>query len=201
MSRHTPFLLLLLAGAGGCQSSTRALTGTGLTQHVALQQTRDGESACEEGLCRPARLVRFALGKGSSVERQQPELPYVHADAIYVLPGDDFTVTGDIEGDRLVHLRLVRPGEKPAHSLAVRFGQSGDGAEPVMLLLLDSKLPQSLTYQATIVPLGRDAHEPTSTCPLRARAGGSEAWPFPIELLVMRELRLEAPSLHHAPCR
>jgi hypothetical protein len=198
---RVPLLLALLVALCACQTPATAMNAQGLDLPTALNRapTEDAE-VCQAELCRPVRLVRFSVGMGRTVDRRQPALPYVHDDAVYVVPGDDFQVTGDIEGERLVHLRLVRPGEKPAHAVSIRFGQMNERQDPMMMLLVDSRLPLALDYQATIVPLGRDVHEPTSTCPVRARGGASEVWPFPIELRVMRELRLVPPAAQQARC-
>jgi hypothetical protein len=203
MSRVAPFLLMLAVGSG-CLTAGPTTGPQGLAMDVAMGGSGPADVAqlCERNACRPTRRVRFELGKGRSVDRDQPPLPYVREGAIFVLPGDDFSVTGDIEGDRLVNLRRVLPGETPPHALSIRFGQAGDRREgPVMMLLLDSKLPLGLAYEASIVPLAGSRHEPTSTCPLRAGQGTREMWPFPIEVLVMRELRLFRPQEHQAACR
>lgn len=201
-TRRAALAVSLLATLGGCAATgpmppLRALDRSAV---LGVPAPDDGR-VCTRQECRPERNVRYALGKGRTVERRQPALPYVHNGDVYVVPGDAFTLTGDIEGERLVNLRLVKPGEKPAHRISVRFGQAGDGENPLMVLLVDSTLPRALGYQATVVPLGKDEHEPTSTCPVRAGRGAQEAWTFPIDVLVMRDLYLFDPATQHAACK
>jgi hypothetical protein len=203
MRRAVPLLLSLSALLTlGCQATTRPALKA-LDRSVVLGgQSVEAAALCSNGGCRGAKRVRFELGRGETVERPQPEVPYVHGGEVYVLPGDTFTVTGDLQGDRLVNLRKVADGEKPANRVTVRFGQSGDRENPLMVLLVESTLARNLSYQATVVPLGRPEHEPTSVCPVPAGAGTAEAWPFPIEALVMRELRLfDTTEQHATACR
>ena len=188
MSRVPPALLLLLLGA--CRS---AAPPAAAAPSPAAQAARPSfEQLCATQPCRPAGRVNLWV-EGREISREAPPSPYVYRDAVYVFAGDDFSVTGDIEGDRLVHVRRVEAGEKPALELHVKFEQrrAEDGTAP-MMLTLQSGLPRSLKYRAFMVPVSGDGSlndfVPTSSCPVRAGLMTFESWPHPIDTLVLGEL-------------
>ncbi|MBF5045345.1 hypothetical protein FGE12_23270 [Aggregicoccus sp. 17bor-14] len=148
--------------------------------------------ACAVTACRPPHTVTVVLDETREMRQELPPFPYVYKDVIYVVPGDDFRVTGDIEGDRWVHLRYVPEGEAaPPHALRIRFGQEGaEGGARMMVLSIESTLPRALKYTALMLPAEANAFAPTSSCPVLAGRAAFESWSQPLRTLVMDELRL-----------
>jgi hypothetical protein len=155
------------------------------------------EQACRETACRPPRTVTLLLDEEREMRQELPPFPYVYRDVVYVEPGDDFRVTGDLErgedGDRLVRLRVVEEGETPPHALHLRFAQEVESrASHMMMLSVESALPRTLRYDLSMLPAGGGGWRRTRSCPVPPGKAVFETWPQPLRTLVLSDLRFVA---------
>ena len=146
MPRVLLSLLLLLAAA--CRTPAPAAAAPGAKQAPAQQQQPadpqpTADQACAVTLCREPRTVTLVLDEEREMRQELPPFPYVYQEVVYVVPGDDFRITGEVKGDRLVGLRVVREGEQVQaggsvlalwlglhHAAAVHPGCSGGNPLP-----------------------------------------------------------------------
>ena len=194
MSR-APLLLLLLAAA--CRSAAPASPAPGAKADApapaaaAPPQQPTAEQACAVTTCRPPRTVTLVLDEEREMRQELPPFPYVYRDVVYLVPGDDFRLTGEVQGDRLVNLRVVSEGESPVHVLRVRFSQELEsGAAHQMVLALDSTLPRALRYRASVLAAESKGFQPTASCPVPPGKSAYESWPQPLRTMVLEELQL-----------
>ena len=196
MSRALPLLLLLAAACRTPAAPAPPADAAGKpappqAQKPPPQQQPTAEQACALTVCRPPRTVTLVLDEEREMRQQLPPFPYVYQDVIYVMPGDDFRVTGEVQGDRLVNLRVVKEGESPPHALRVRFSQEVEsGTTHHMVLALDSTLPRALRYAASMLPAEGPGFQPTRSCPVLAGKSAYESWQQPLRTLVLENLRL-----------
>jgi hypothetical protein len=191
-----PLPLLLLATAA-CRTPAPAV------------EPPSPEQACRETACRPPRTVTLVLDAQREMRQELPPFPYVYRDVVYVVPGDDFRITGDIErgkeGDRLVRLRVVGEGETPPHALHIRFAQEVESlASHMMVLSVESTLPHTLRYGLRMLPAAGGGWQPTPSCPVPPGEAVFETWPQPLRTVVLDGLRLtetQAPAADAQRCR
>ena len=197
MSRALPLLLLLAAACRTPAAPAPPADAAGKpappqAQKPPPQQQPTAEQACALTVCRPPRTVTLVLDEEREMRQELPPFPYVYRDVIYVVPGDDFRVTGEVQGDRLVNLRVVKEGESPPHALRIRFSQEVEsGSTHHMVLALDSTLPRALRYSVSMLPAeSAGSFQPTSSCPVLPGRSVYESWPQPLRTLVLEDLRL-----------
>ena len=190
MPRALPSLPLLLLLLAACRAS--APGGAPAPQpSPPPQQQPTAEQACALTACRAPRTVTLVLDEEREMRQELPPFPYVYQDVVYVVPGDDFRVTGEVQGDRLVNLRVVKEGESPPHALRVRFSQEVEsGTSLRMVLALDSTLPRALRYRASVLAAESKGFQPTASCPVPPGKSAYESWPQPLRTLVLENLRL-----------
>jgi hypothetical protein len=188
-------LLLLLAAA--CRTPAPAAAAPGAEQAPAQQQAPPkpqptAEQACAVTLCREPRTVTLVLDEEREMRQELPPFPYVYRDVVYVVPGDDFRLTGEVQGDRLVKLRVVKEGESPPQALRIRFSQEVEsGTSMLMVLAVDSTLSRALRYTVSMLPAeSAGGFQPTSSCPVPPGRSVYESWPQPLRTLVLEDLRL-----------
>ena len=190
-------LLLLLVAA--CRTPAPAAAEPGAQQAPAQPQPPQpqppqptAEQACAVTLCREPRTVTLVLDEEREMRQELPPFPYVYRDVVYVVPGDDFRLTGEVQGDRLVKLRVVKEGESPPLALRIRFSQEVEsGTSMLMVLALDSTLPRALRYTVSMLPAeSAGGFQPTSSCPVLPGRSVYESWPQPLRTLVLEDLRL-----------
>ena len=193
MSR-APLLLLLLAAA--CRSAAPASPAPGAKADApapaaAPPEQPTAEQACAVTTCRPPRTVTLVLDEEREMRQELPPFPYVYRDVVYLVPGDDFRLTGEVQGDRLVNLRVVPEGESPPHVLRVRFSQEVEsGTSLRMVLALDSTLPRALRYRASMLAAESQGFQPTGSCPVLPGKSSYESWAQPLRTMVLEDLRL-----------
>lgn len=152
---------------------------------VADAPLEGDDPACRTTKCRPARAVELAIDGDRTVKFNVPAAPYMQDDMIAVVHGDDIAVTGDRQGDKLVHLRLAKPGEQ---AIKIKFRQERMGGKRAMMLQIRNPFDKPLRYEAGM-NVGREQIEPTSSCPVPAGIFAIETWPHPIVALYIRDLR------------
>jgi hypothetical protein len=193
MSR-APLLLLLLAAA--CRTAAPAPPAPAAKADAAAPAAQQpeqptAEQACAVTACRPARTVTLVLDEEREMRQELPPFPYVYRDVVYLVPGDDFRLTGEVQGDRLVNLRVVPEGESPPHVLRVRFSQEVEsGTSLRMVLALDSTLPRALRYRASVLAAESKGFQPTPSCPVPPGKSSYESWPQPLRTMVLEDLQL-----------
>ena len=196
-------LLLLLVAACRTAPASSAPLGPPDAGAPAPGEQPTAAEACALTACRPPRTVTLVLDGGEREMRQElPPFPYVYQEVVYVVPGDDFRVTGEVKGDRLVGLRVVREGEQVPLSLRIRFEQEVESPSTQrMVLALDSSLPRALAYRVSMLQAETAGFQPTRGCPVPAGATVYESWPQPLRTLVLEDLRfVELPGAGSPEC-
>jgi hypothetical protein len=187
-------LLLLLAAA------CRTVPGTSSPSQREAGAPAPGEQptaaqACALTACRPPRTVTLVLDGEREMRQELPPFPYVYQEVVYVVPGDDFRITGEVKGDRLVGLRVVREGEQVPLSLRIRFEQEVESPSTQrMVLALDSGLPRALAYRVSMLQAEVPGFQPTRGCPVPAGKSAYESWPQALRTLVLEDLRFLEPG-------
>ena len=189
-------LLLLLVAACRTAPAASASSGPPDAGAPAPGEQPTAAEACALTACRPPRTVTLVLDGGEREMRQElPPFPYVYQEVVYVVPGDDFRITGEVKGDRLVGLRVVREGEQVPLSLRIRFEQEVESPSTQrMVLALDSSLPRALAYRVSMLQAETAGFQPTRSCPVPAGKSSYESWPQALRTLVLEDLRFVEPG-------
>lgn len=141
----------------------------------------------DEVTLREAFTLKLKLPGGSSYEQHFDPIPYVRDGSIYVFPGENFGVNALVDGDKITSLSYVKNPAKA--NIRLKFTEQGAGKGVMMLLVLESKLEQTLYMDAAMQVPNQNGEYKTRILPVRAGQGGFESWPNPISLLVLRNLR------------
>jgi hypothetical protein len=194
--------LVVVACAG-----RRTASRTPLEDHViadGLRVIRDARELCVTRPCRDSRTVHLN-SKDGPLEITEPQLPFIARDIVIVTPSDELALTGDIEGDRLVHLRMARVDEVPRLELSlVEFDHGQPGAD----LIWRSWFDRSICYTAALEQVAYSSvaktGEPTDdnrsfelipTRPVLDRSvlspssNGWERWSVPVPMLLLGNFR------------
>lgn len=144
------------------------------------------DEACARWKCRPAGRVELSTPKGRLVVTEGRTV-YSDGEVARILAGETFAITGDVQGDRLVNLRLA-DDKADKDVLLLKFEQRPLKKEPAMVLTVTNRFGRNLKYRASMETPERKGFYKTSSCPVRPGASSFEMWPHPIISLMLREI-------------
>lgn len=131
--------------------------------------------------------LKLKLPGGSNYEERFDHIPYVKDGSIYIFPGENFGANAQIDGEKITSLGYVKNPAKA--DVRLNLTEQGGGKGVMMLLVIESKLKQTLYLDAAMQVPNRKGEYRTSILPVLAGKGGFESWPHPISLLILRNLR------------
>ena len=181
-----PTILVLWALVGACAEPVAPKPAP--PQQQPEPPPRTLEEACARWKCRPATEVRLQTKEGEPITRTFPAGPYTDGTLVQILPGESFAFTGDLQGDRLTHLRLVEGPAAERDALVVSFQQREVGGAPSMILKVESRFPRTLKYRAGMLLPQAKGIRTTSSCPVMAGKLAYETWPHPILVVYMKDI-------------
>lgn len=108
-------------------------------------------------------------------------------------------MTGDVQGDRLINLRVIPQAEAAKDALLFNFAETPIGGKPAMVLKVTNHFSRPLKYHAGMQLLGHRGVTPTSSCPVRAGLLAFETWPHPIVFMLVKDPTFTDPK-SPGPC-
>jgi len=141
----------------------------------------------DESVLRDPFTLKLKLPGGGNYEERFDQTPYVKDGSIYIFPGEKFGVNAQVDGDKIASLSYVKNPAKADVRLELTEQRGGQGV--MMLLVIESKLKQTLYLDAGMQVPNRKGAYKTSILPVLAGKSGFESWPHPISLLILRNLR------------
>jgi hypothetical protein len=192
-------LVLVLAGCGHEVTEAAAPpAATAATPPPApLPEPANLDEACARWKCRPDTKVRLEVPEGNA-EIPVGRSPYSDGTLVRILAGERLVITGDVQGDQLVNLRVV---DVPAARdvLLLTLEQKKIGEKPSMVLKVENRFARNVKYRAGMEVLRRKGFASTSSCAVMAGKMGFEMWPHPIVSVLMKDFRFSAPGAN-VPC-
>jgi hypothetical protein len=154
---------------------------------ASLPEPRNLDEACARWKCRPPTIVRLDMPQGW-YEITVGRSAYVDGKVVRIVAGETLAVTGDIQGDQLVNLRLVDP-PGDSNVLLLHFEQKKLKNEPSMILQVHNRFPRPVKYRATMQMPERNGFHETRSCPVRNGKAAFELWPHAIISLLLNDVR------------
>jgi hypothetical protein len=145
------------------------------------------QQKADEEVLRDPFTLKLKLPGGGNYEERFDQTPYVKDGSIYIFPGENFGVNAQLERERIISLAYVKNPAKA--DVRLKLTEQGGGKGVMMLLVIESKLKQTLYLDAAMKIPNREGAYKTSILPVLAGKGGFESWPHPISLLILRNLR------------
>jgi len=150
-----------------------------------IQQSPDQK--VDEIVLRDPFTLKLKLQDGSKYEEHFDQTPYVKDGNVYIFPGENFGVNAITAGGEITGLTYVK---NPANAnVRLKFTEETGGGRTMMILVIESRLKQTLYLDAFMQIPNRNGSYKTSILPVIAGKSGFESWPHPITLLVLRNLR------------
>jgi hypothetical protein len=189
-------VVMLLAGCGH-EVEAPAPSTPANPPPAPLPEPRNLDEACARWKCRPATPVKLETPDGP-FETTVGRTVYSDGKVVRILPGEKLIVTGDVQGDQLVNLKVLEAGAE-RDVLLLSFEQKKLGAQTSMVLRVDNRFARDLKYRAGMELPRRSGFKGTSSCAVMAGKFGLELWPNPIVSVMMKDFRfLEAGA--KVPC-
>jgi hypothetical protein len=189
-------LAVLLAGCGHEVEAPAPATPAN-PPPAPLPPPRNLDEACARWKCRPDTQVKLETPDGS-YETTVGRTVYSDGAVVRILAGEKLVLTGDVQGDQLVNLRLAdAPAEHDV--LLLSFEQKKIRDKPSMVLQVDNRFARNVKYRAGMELPTRKGFKSTSSCPVMAGKFGLELWPNPIVSLMMKDFRFVEPGAK-VPC-
>lgn len=124
---------------------------------------------------------------GSTFDKTFPVLPVVQQSMVSIYPGMTVNFEADLDGDRLVNLKLVKEIANPAKTITAKLSQD----EKVgMMLSTSNPFDKDLRIRMGMMLLDGEDLLRTSSCPVVAGGGGYELWPYPLFQVIFADMRL-----------
>jgi hypothetical protein len=186
-------LILFLAGCGheGADSPAPPAATPATPPPAPLPEPRNLDEACARWKCRPDTPVKLETPNGS-YETTVGRTPITDGTVLRILAGEKLAITGDVQGDQLVNLRLV-DAARDRDVLLVSFEQRKLNNGFSMFLHIQNRFARDVKYRAGMQVPERKGFSNTSSCPVKAGKMAIEMWPHPIVSVLMKDLRfLEA---------
>src|SRR5262249_39223338 len=144
---------LVLAGCGH-EVEAPAPATPAAPPPAPLPEPKNLDEACARWRCRPDTRVKLDTPEGPR-EVVVARAVYTDGALLRIVPGEKLTVTGDVQGDRLVNLRLVEtPSARDV--LLVSFEQKALGTgKPAMILNVENRFARNVKYRAGMQLLDR----------------------------------------------
>jgi len=179
-------LAVLLAGCG--HEAEAPVPATPATPPPApLPPPRNLDEACARWKCRPETRVKLETPEGN-YETTVGRTVYSDGTVVRILAGEKMVVTGDIQGEQLVNLR-VADAAADRDVLLLSFEQKKLKSGPSMILRVDNRFPRNVKYRAGMELPTRKGFKGTSSCAVMAGKFGLEMWPHPIVSIMMKDFR------------
>lgn len=126
-------------------------------------------------------------------EKYDRKIPYVHKNDVYLFVNEEFGINIEVKEGKIAEIKY-QPDPKKADVL-FRFSQP-DAAkrEPMMMLVIESRVDRRLYMDALMTVPGRKGIYPTTILPLEPRLKNFESWPHSIAQLVIRNISFERPT-------
>jgi hypothetical protein len=156
-------------------------------------QPKSLDEACARWKCRDTTHVHLDTPDGP-FDTEIGRSPYCDGVVARILPGEHLTLTGDVQGDQLMNLRVVDAEETAPDVLAMSFKQKSIGGQPSMMFSIHSTFKRVLKYHAGMQLPGKNGFRATSTCTIGPNMSAFETWPGGIVSLLLREFHFVAPG-------
>lgn len=146
---------------------------------------------CASARCRAGCTLTLvdAAGRGTTVTI--PPGPIVRDGVLTLVPGEAFTVDGDIRDDKLSNLRVVQDGPAGSAKITVGFVQGrhkGEGAG--MAFRLENHYSKRVRYRARILIAGSAVVASTTVCEVAPGTTSYEFWPEAIQEIQLFDFSL-----------
>jgi hypothetical protein len=160
---------------------------------IAVEMTL--EQYCKTRACRHDVdiSVRDAAGKTTRVQRKLMP-PAVEPDMLNILPGETVQAVAEFKGGKFSGWR-VPSSMDGADAVYITIELKQNAGDAGMVATIRNSSSRNLKLRMGLVRLDAGARpESTSSCPLVPKSSGYENWPFPIATLLVRDVRILAPS-------
>jgi len=109
-------------------------------------------------------------------------------EAVYIKPGESFSITGVTAFGRLIDLRRVETVEGAGDILTFAFDDTG------MWLNVESSFDATVKYRISVMDPVSGEYYPTSTCPVSSTLNTASHWSSPVGQLRMTDFEFLHPS-------
>ena len=133
--------------------------------------------------------LKLRVDKDHYYEQHFDKIPYVAENDVYVFLGDHFGVNLTDNKSEFLTVTYQPDSAKADAQLGFTQEKSGKGMF-MMLLTVQNKLNQRLSYEALMTVPKREGILKTNVLPIEPRLASFESWPHPIVQLVLRNVRL-----------
>ena len=174
-------IILLIAGCASSQPRVKEVKTTD-PDYQAFQ-----EEMCRQVMCQRNILVKLKQEDGSFYEKHFDVFPVVQENGVAVVAGQTVAFEADVHSGQLTNLKLVESISQPDKTITAKFEQSDDGS---MMLALKNPFDKPIRIRMGIMPLGKNDLYRTSSCPVIAKGGSYEMWPYPIFQVWLGDMRL-----------
>jgi hypothetical protein len=154
---------------------------------VPLPEPRSLDEACARWKCRPDTQVRLEMPTGW-YEITVGRTVYVDGKILRVVAGETLAITGDVQGDQLVNLRLAEPAPE-TNVLLFHLEQKKLKNGPTMILKVENRFPRNVKYRASMQVPERKGFRTTSSCAVMSGKFVYEMWPHAIISVLIKDLR------------
>jgi hypothetical protein len=156
-------------------------------QQDSGQQVRQPEQRQDEVVLRDPFDLRLKLPDGSSYQEHFDRVPYVKDGSVYIFPRENFGVLVKIAGEEIAGLQYEKDPSKA--DIKLKFTEEDAGGRVMMMLVIESRLKQTLYMNASMQVPNRKGTYKTSVLPVLGGKSGFESWPHPITILELKNLR------------
>ncbi|MCW8880298.1 MAG: hypothetical protein OQK04_15820 [Kangiellaceae bacterium] len=141
------------------------------------EYSRVQREMCEKVMCQYNVRVKLKTKDGTTFEQTFDMMPVVQEEGVMVVAGQTVYFEADVENSYLINLKLVSAVTNPDKTVTAKFEQMDDGG---MMLSLRNPFDKHLRIKMGIMPLDKEELYATSSCPVIAKGGSFEMWPYPI---------------------
>lgn len=192
---------LLLAACAGAPPKPAAASTPPQAATSAQPEPKTIEEACKtpEYQCIYTPVTVSLVQKDGSGYQHTfpPPMPVIHGGVVYVLAGQTVYIEADVDKDKLTNLHFVSSNTHPEKTLVLHLSQSTDaGMDNTMMFDIHSPFAKPLKYHAGLMPLDSTdgSMYKTSTCPVIAKGGAFEMWPYPVFQLALSDFHMLDPD-------
>lgn len=148
------------------------------TEHSYRDATAlEKSEMCQKVGCQYNVKVVLKQQDGSIFDKTFEALPVTQSDGFMVVAGQSVSIEADVDEDELTNFRLVQSITDPGRTITAKFEQQPDGS---MILYVANPFSRHFRSHMMIMPLDKEDLFPTSSCPVVAKGGSFEMWPYPI---------------------
>lgn len=142
---------------------------------------------CQKVDCLHDVRIKLKREDGSIYDQTFSSMPVVQSDAVSVYAGNVVHFEADVRGNNLVNLKLVSSIKNRDKTISAMLNQNEEGAT---VLAIRNPFDRDIRIQMGIMPLDQESLLRTSSCPVTAKGGSYEMWPYPVFQVWLGELRL-----------